>query len=644
MGTPVSLTTKPRPGQDSFETLCLFFCLLPCFTPVAVSSWTGAAPRQVLRSVFGYDTFRLAQQPIIERTVRGDSTLVVMPTGGGKSLCYQIPALIREGVGIVISPLVALMQDQVAALQQVGVRAACLHAGQPHAERQALCQRLRQNTLDLLYVAPERVTTDSFAHLLDHAPIALFAIDEVHCMSQWGHDFRPDYLTLTDLRTRFPDVPLIGATATADTDTQADLLERLHLDDDALFVTGFDRPNIQYTVTRKSRPKRQLKQFIETRHAGEAGIVYCRTRKKVEGTAEWLGEHGIRAVPYHAGLSDAMRSDHQQRFLQDDGLVVVATVAFGMGIDKPDVRFVAHLDPPSTLEAYYQETGRAGRDGRPADAWMTYRYGDIVRLHQFLDRSDANDAHTWAQRHKLNALFGYCETTDCRRQVLLRYFGEEAPEPCGNCDTCLHPVDTWDGTVAAQKVLSCIARTGQRFGAGHVTDVLLGRNTEKIRRHGHTELSTYDIGDELNKQGWKSVIRQLVAARFLEVDVSGYGALKLTSACKPVLQGEATVELRKDTKRTGSEGSSSGSASSAAPDLPDTPEARSLFEALRRTRTELAKAQGVPPYVVFPDRTLIAMVRERPATRADFARLHGVGDVKLKRYADDFLPVIAETG
>jgi len=606
------------------------------------SSWAGAPPTQVLRSVFGYDTFRRAQEPIINRLVEGGSALVVMPTGGGKSLCYQIPALIREGVGVVISPLVALMHDQVAALQQVGVEAACLHAGQSHHERRELRARLRQNTLDLLYVAPERVTTASFATLLDHAPIALFAIDEVHCMSQWGHDFRPDYLALADLRTRFPNVPLIGATATADTDTQADLLDRLHLSDNALFVTGFDRPNIRYTVTRKDRPKHQLRRFLQKRHAGEAGIVYCRTRNKVETVAAWLSERGMRAVPYHAGLPDATRNKHQQQFLHDDGLVVVATVAFGMGIDKPDVRFVAHLDPPSTLEAYYQETGRAGRDGRPADAWMTYRYGDIVRLHQFLDRSDANDAHTWAQRHKLNALFGYCETTECRRQVLLRYFGEDPPEPCGNCDTCLNPVDTWDGTVPAQKVLSCIARTGQRFGAGHITDVLLGRNTEKIRRHGHDTLSTYDIGDELNKKGWKSVIRQLVATRLLEVDVSGYGALKLTPRCKPVLQGEATVELRKDTQTTTSETGSSAGGSSSAPDLPDTPDARALFEALRTKRTELAKAQGVPPYVVFPDRTLIAMVRERPTTRSGFAQLHGVGDVKLNRYADDFLPVIAE--
>ena len=451
----------------------------------------------------------------------------------------------------------------------------------------------------------------------------------------------PTTLALTDLRTRFPQVPLIGATATADTDTQADLLDRLRLSDEALFVTGFDRPNIRYTVTRKDRPKQQLQRFIEARHSGEAGIVYCRTRKKVESTAEWLNAQGIRAVPYHAGLSDAVRSDHQQRFLQDDELVVVATVAFGMGIDKPDVRFVAHLDPPSTLEAYYQETGRAGRDGRPANAWMTYRYGDIVRLHQFLDHSEADDAHTWAQRHKLNALLGYCETTDCRRQVLLRYFGEDASEPCGNCDTCLHPVDTWDGTQAAQKVLSCIARTGQRFGAGHISDVLRGSNTEKIRRHGHDQLSTYDIGDELSKQGWKSVIRQLVAARLLRVDVSGYGALKLTPRCQPVLQGKAKVELRRDTTRTTSSGSSSSS-SSPDPELPDTPEARALFEALRTKRTELAKAQGVPPYVVFADRTLIAMVRERPATRSDFARLHGVGEVKLKRYANEFLPVVAE--
>ena len=604
-----------------------------------MSAHVDSAPHQVLRSVFGYDGFRPHQKTVINRVVDGQHALLVMPTGGGKSLCYQIPALIRPGVGVVISPLISLMEDQVAALQQVGVRAAHLSSQLSRARRRSIREDVRSGHLDLVYAAPERVTTDAFQQLLREAQPALFAIDEVHCMSQWGHDFRPDYLEMARLRELFPDVPCVGATATADTKTQSDLLERLHLTRDHLYVTGFDRPNIQYTVVRKRKPKRQLLQFIRSRHEGAAGIVYCHTRKKVESTAEWLAQQGIDAVPYHAGLSDEQRSAHQRRFLREDGVVVVATVAFGMGIDKPDVRFVAHLDLPKNLESYYQETGRAGRDGRPADAWMTYRYGDVVRLRKLLARDDGPTEHQWTQRHKLDAMLGYCETTACRRSVLLRYFGDEASDQCGNCDTCLNPPETWDGTVAAQKLLSCIARTGQRFGAGHVTDVLLGRDTKKIRRHGHKRLSTYGIGEELDKAGWRSVARQLVAANVLRVDVDGYGALQLTPACEPILQGNETVELRRDPR---SSLSSDGEQSESAPELPDTPAAEALFETLREKRMALARAQDVPPYVIFPDRTLVGMVRHRPQSREAFADLHGVGQVKLERYASEFLPLLRE--
>ncbi len=596
----------------------------------------------MLRAVYGYDAFRPRQEEIIRRVVGGEHALVVMPTGGGKSLCYQLPALLREGTGLVISPLISLMQDQVSALKQLGIRAAFLNSSLTRENRRAVRQQLRNGALDLLYVAPERVTTGAFQSLIDRAEPALVAIDEVHCMSQWGHDFRPDYLRIAALCDRLPGVPFVAATATADTETQRDLLSLLQFSDDSLFVTGFDRPNIRYTVTRKRKGKQQLLRFIRENHHGEAGIVYCHTRKKVDSTAAFLTDEGIRAVPYHAGLSDEERETHQSRFLREDGLVVVATVAFGMGIDKPDVRFVAHLDLPKSLEAYYQETGRAGRDGLPSNAWMAYRYGDVVRMRQLLARdtenlSPAEEAHHWKQQHKLNAMLGYCETTACRRQVLLNYFGDDAPDACGNCDTCLNPVETWDGTVAAQKVLSCIARTGQRFGAGHVTDVLLGGDTEKVRRFGHDQLSTYGIGEELGRSGWKSVIRQLVAANYLTVDMAGYGALKLTSACKPVLKGEETVELRKEPKRSRSKTSTR---KKTAPDLPDTPEAEALFERLRTKRSALADEQNVPPYVIFPDRTLIDMVRQRPQTRREFADLHGVGKVKLERYADEFLPLL----
>ena len=601
---------------------------------------TGAAPHDALQSVFGYDTFRARQEEIVRRLLEERHALVVMPTGSGKSLCYQLPAMIREGVGVVVSPLISLMQDQVAALRQLGVQAAFLNSSlSPRAKRRTR-QEVRDGQIDLLYVAPERVMTERFQALLAETGVALFAIDEAHCLSQWGHDFRPDYLQVARLRELFPEVPCIAATATADEETRRDLLERLNFSHDDLFVAGFDRPEIRYAVTLKREPKKQLRRFIEKEHEGDAGIVYCLSRKKVEKTAAWLSNHGHEALPYHAGLSSKKRQQNQDRFLREDGLIIVATVAFGMGIDKPDVRFVAHLDLPRSLEAYYQETGRAGRDGEPADAWMAYRYADVVRLRKIMENGEHADSdYAWTKRHKLNAMLGYCETSACRRKVLLNYFGQEAPfgERCGNCDTCLSPVETWDATVAAQKLMSCIVRTGQRFGAGHVTDVLLGRDTAKIRRFGHDRLSTYDIGGELDKGGWKSVARQLVAADLLTVDVSGYGALQLTEASGPVLKGEQTVELRKDRRP---EVTSKKKRTAPDDELPDTPGAEALFEALREKRTTLAREQEVPPYVIFPDKTLKAMVAHQPTDLDAFGQLSGVGEVKRERYGTTFLEVI----
>lgn len=602
---------------------------------------TDANPTHVLQSVFGYEAFRPHQERIIDRVVGGDDAMVVMPTGGGKSLCYQIPAIVRRGTGIVVSPLISLMQDQVDALQQRGVRAAVLNSSLSRADRRAVEEQLTHDQLDLCYVAPERATRPRFKNLLAQATPALLAIDEAHCISQWGHDFRPEYLELADLRTDFPQVPCTAVTATADPPTQEVILDRLGMGERDRIVTGFDRPNIRYVVEPKhSDPLPQLDDFIGRAHPGENGIVYRLTRDSVEQTADWLNEQGHTAVPYHAGLSGTQREEHQDRFLREDGLIVVATVAFGMGIDKPDVRFVAHLDVPKTLEAYHQETGRAGRDGRPATAWMTYQRGDVVRLRQLIDRGTEHDEHRWAQRHKLNALLGYCETADCRRKVLLGYFGEDMEgERCGNCDNCLDPPDTRDATTAAQKVLSCIARTGQRFGSGHVTDVLLGNDTEKVHRHSHDEVSTYGIGADRSKGEWRTVIRQLVAKGMVEVDVVGYGALTLTEACRPVLRGNETVTLPDGTAAASASASSTTKTGADDP-LPAQGPERELFEALRETRTRLAEEQEVPPYVIFNDKTLRAMVEHRPETPEAFRDLHGVGDVKLDRYGETFLDVI----
>ena len=607
---------------------------------------TGAHPTHVLQSVFGYKTFRPHQESIIQRVTQGLHAVVVMPTGGGKSLCYQLPSLVRPGVGLIISPLIALMQDQVDALQQRGIRAAVLNSSLDYNEQRQVLSDLRAGRLDLCYVAPERIMQPRFLNLIGQINVALFAIDEAHCMSQWGHDFRPEYLELVHLRHHFPEVPTIAVTATADPPTQQEILHRLRLSDDALFVTGFDRPNIQYTVVPKQRsPRRQLKDFIDQEHPDDSGIVYCLSRKGVETTADWLDTKGYRAVPYHAGLSDHLRDKHQRLFLHDDGVIVVATVAFGMGIDKPDVRFVAHLDVPKSLEAYYQETGRAGRDGRPASAWMAYRLSDVVRMRNLIASSTDDEQHQWRQQQKLDALFGYCEATDCRRNVLLNYFGESRTEPCGHCDTCLHPPETWDGTVAAQKVLSCIARTEQRFGGGHITDVLRGGDTKNIRKFQHNTLSTYGIGADRSKREWRSIIRQLVAKGLIRVDISGYGALKLTPACEPVLQGTKTVQLRTDpasASRSSRRSRSSKRSRSTRDELPAGSQRRALFDALRKTRMDLAREQGVPPYVIFNDKTLLAMVNHLPETPREFNQLHGVGTVKMRRYSQEFLSVIRQ--
>lgn len=594
--------------------------------------------REVLSKVFGFEAFRGQQQDIIEEVVGGGDALVLMPTGGGKSLCYQIPALCRPGTGVVISPLIALMQDQVESLRQLGVQAAALNSSLDYHTASEVERALVAGALDLIYVAPERLLTPGFLRLLERCEIALFAIDEAHCVSQWGHDFRPEYRQLAPLRARFPEVPRLALTATADGPTRRDILTQLELTEGRVFAASFDRPNIRYRVRPKANPRRQLKAFLEAEHRGDAGIVYCLSRGKVEDTAQWLTAEGFTALPYHAGLDKAVRAANQDRFLKEEAVVMVATIAFGMGIDKPDVRFVAHLDLPKSLEAYYQETGRAGRDGLAANAWMTYGLEDLVKLRQLSEASAAPDEQKRIERQKLDALLGYCETVRCRRQVLLDYFGETLAQPCGNCDTCLEPVTSFDGTEAAQKALSCVYRTGQIFGAGHLIDVLLGGDTERIRKFRHQELSTYGIGGDFGREEWRSIFRQLVALGLVTVDVEGHGGLRLTSEARPVLRGERRIELRRDPATA--RGRARTAAKARAPVDFEDPAAEALFQALRGLRLDLAKRQGVPPYVIFHDSTLAEMARTRPSRLAQLSGITGIGQAKLERYGEDFLAVI----
>ncbi|AVH25308.1 DNA helicase RecQ [Nocardia cyriacigeorgica] len=607
---------------------------------------TGAEPdaaQQVLRRVFGYDSFRGDQGAIVDHLVAGGDALVLMPTGGGKSLCYQVPALVRPGVGVVVSPLIALMQDQVDALSALGVRAGFLNSMQNPDERRMVEAQYVAGELDLLYLAPERLRLESTARLLERGKIALFAIDEAHCVSQWGHDFRPDYLALSLLHERWPEVPRIALTATATEKTRDEIIERLDLGGARRFVASFDRPNIQYRIEPKNRPERQLIDFIRAEHAGDAGIVYCLSRNSVEKTAAFLTENGIRAVPYHAGLDNRTRAENQSRFLREDGLVVVATIAFGMGIDKPDVRFVAHLDLPKSVEGYYQETGRAGRDGLASTAWMVYGLNDVVQQRKLIDASDGDAAHRRQLQLHLDAMLALCETVNCRRSQLLAYFGQRG-EPCGNCDTCLNPPESWDGTVAAQKLLSAVLRLkrerGQSFGAGHLIDILLGKKNPKVLQHDHHELTVFGVGTDLRDTEWRGVVRQCLAQGLLAVH-GEYGVLTLTDAGNAVLFDGQKVMLRREPERPAPTRAARAAKSAKNPPVDLAPEDVALFEKLREWRAATAKEQGVPAYVVFHDATLRDIAARKPADLRGLGAVGGVGENKLAKYGEQVLEVLA---
>ncbi|HWD30448.1 MAG TPA: DNA helicase RecQ [Pseudomonas sp.] len=593
--------------------------------------------QRVLKDIFGYDSFRGRQGAIIECVAKGGDALVLMPTGGGKSLCFQVPALLRPGLAVVVSPLIALMEDQVATLDELGVAAASLNSTLSAEQQRDLAGRIRRGEVKMLYLAPERLVQPRMLDFLRTLDIALFAIDEAHCVSQWGHDFRPEYLQLGQLAELFPHVPRIALTATADMRTREEIVTRLHLQNAERFLSSFDRPNIFYRIVPKEQPRKQLLAFLGERR-GNAGIVYCLSRKKVDDVAAYLCEQGFPALPYHAGLPAETRASNQRRFLNEEGLIMVATIAFGMGIDKPNVRFVAHLDLPKSLEAYYQETGRAGRDGLPADAWMAYGLQDMVMLKQMLQNSEGDERHKRIEQHKLDAMLALCEETRCRRQILLNYFDEELPQPCGHCDNCIDGVQTWDATEPARQALSAVYRTGQRYGVGHLVDVLLGRDNEKIRNFGHEKLAVYGVGKARSEGDWRSLFRQLVARGLADIDLEGYGGLRLSDTCRPLLRGEVSLELRRDLKpQTSSK--SSGSGGSPASQLVRGDE-REQWEALRALRRKLAEEHGVPPYVIFPDSTLLEMLRSQPTSLSEMAQVSGVGARKLERYGAAFLDVL----
>jgi ATP-dependent DNA helicase RecQ len=601
-----------------------------------------SSPSEVLRRVFGYDSFRDGQREIVEHVVSGGDALVLMPTGGGKSLCYQIPALVRKGVAVVVSPLIALMQDQVDALRALGVRAGFINSTQGLDERALVEAEFAAGELDLLYLAPERLRVEATMRLLERGDIALFAIDEAHCVAQWGHDFRPDYLQLSALHERWPDVPRIALTATATPATRKEIASRLKLEEARHFVASFDRPNIQYRITPKREPRRQLLELLRTEHAGHSGIVYCLSRTSVEKIAAFLTENGVEALPYHAGLDARTRAANQSRFLRADGVVMVATIAFGMGIDKPDVRFVAHLDLPKSIEGYYQETGRAGRDGLPSTAWLAYGLQDVIQLRRLADSTDGDDAHRRRLRLQIDAMMALCETVECRRSRLLTYFGQESGA-CGNCDTCLAPPESWDGTVAAQKLLSAVVwlqrKHGNRFGfgAGHVIDILLGKSTPKVLQHGHGSLSVFGVGADLRKTEWDGVVRQLLVQDLLAVD-GDHGTLVLTETSGDVLRKERQVPMRREPERIARAKTAKAARPAATEELPA--EAEPIFEKLRAWRTATAKEQGVPPYVIFHDRTLREIATRLPSSLAELGTVGGVGETKLARYGEQVLDLV----
>ena len=600
-------------------------------------------PHQILRTFFGYHAFREHQQDIIEQVMAGNDVFVLMPTGSGKSICYQIPAIIRPGVGLVISPLIALMQDQVAALRQNGIKAEYLNSSLSVQEARRVEARMLSGDADLLYVAPERLLTEPFQAFLKKIQISLFAIDEAHCVSQWGHDFRPEYLAITEVTGQFSGVPRLALTATADTQTRCEILEKLDLNDAAQFVSSFDRPEIEYRVQLKNNEKKQLYEFMQKEHPGESGIIYVRTRKRADSMASWLKQKGINALPYHAGLEAQIRAEHQKRFLREDGIVMVATIAFGMGIDKPDVRFVAHLDLPASMEAYYQETGRAGRDGEPSDAWMIYSLSDLVAMRKLQDASEANESFKRIQRQKLESILGYCETVECRRTVLLGYFDETYPAPCNTCDNCNQKIETWDGTVAAQKALSCVYRTGQRFGAAYLTDVLAGDSSDRMKRFGHDRIKTFGVGQELSKTEWRSVFRQLLAAGFLTVNLTEISGFRLTEKSRSILKGERQVRFRKDPLPAPKKGIRRLSSEHGPGVDIEGAESNPLWEKLRRLRLDISRQHGIPPFVVFHDKTLKEMVVLRPKTRDELLAITGIGVKKAEQYGDLFLSAIQES-